>query len=470
LINGANISEELDEEKKNDNRKRIAEDFSFGKLLGEGSFAEVKEATETATGHIFAIKILNKQQIIKEKKVKYVQTEKTILNMLKHPNIVLLYYTFQDPSRLYFVLELCPNGELLDLIKKVGKFNNELAKFYGAEIVNAVEYIHSKGIIHRDLKPENVLLDPKMHAKLNDFGTAKVIGNDRKARSNSFTGTAEYVPPELLKEKSAGRPGDLWSLGCILYQMLIGKPPFHGDTEWQTFRKVIENKPDFPPEFDIKAMDLVCKLLVTDPNRRLGAGEEGFDEIKTHPFFDGIDWNNIHLQTPPNPTATSSFSNTPFIRNNLDNNNMRYSLPAPKLSPNKANQDSPRKMSSPQPPAIKLPDRILQLEQQKNSLWSKFLANGELIVHSGLVTKTKGLSKKKRQLILTDLPRLFYLDPEKMEQRGEIPWSKEMRVVVKDNKKFQIATPGRVFHIEDTSNESKKWADAIQGLLKTITP
>ena len=282
--------------------KKGVRDFSFGRVLGEGSYSSVYLATDRQTLKEFAIKVLDKRHIIKEKKVKYVNIEKNTLNRLtEHPGIVRLYYTFQDESSLYYVLDLCNGGELLGVLKKTGSFDIDCTRFYGAQILDAIDYMHSRGIIHRDLKPENVLLDDQMHVKITDFGTAKLLPDPRAqdptqrgvpepsnaepegdGRAASFVGTAEYVSPELLTHKTAGKASDIWAFGCIIYQLLVGRPPFKAGSEYLTFQKIVNLEYEFPSGFPMAARDLVERCLVLDPARRLT-----IEHIKNHEFFDG---------------------------------------------------------------------------------------------------------------------------------------------------------------------------------------
>lgn len=286
--------------------KKGVKDFAFGRTLGEGSYSTVMAATDRQTGKEYAIKVLNKRHIIKEKKVKYVNIEKDTLNRLTdHPGVVRLYYTFQDEESLYFVLDLANSGELLGVLKRMTTFDEECTRFYGAEILDTIDYMHARGVIHRDLKPENVLLDDQMHVKITDFGTAKILdvpkrppkdvngnigaGNpldgsdDNKA--NSFVGTAEYVSPELLTDKKACKSSDLWAFGCIIYQLLAGRPPFKAGNEYLTFQKIVALEYQFPAGFPEVAKDLVERLLVLDPASRLS-----IEHIKNHEFFDGVNW------------------------------------------------------------------------------------------------------------------------------------------------------------------------------------
>lgn len=281
--------------------KKGVRDFAFGRVLGEGSYSSVYLATDRQSLKEYAVKVLDKRHIIKEKKVKYVNIEKNTLNRLtEHPGIVRLYYTFQDESSLYYVLDLCNGGELLGVLKKTGTFDVDCTRFYGAQILDAIDYMHSRGIIHRDLKPENVLLDEQMHVKITDFGTAKLLPDPRadssqrgapdptaataegSDRAASFVGTAEYVSPELLTSKSAGKASDIWAFGCIIYQLLAGRPPFKAGSEYLTFQKIVNLEYEFPAGFPPAARDLVERCLVLDPARRLT-----IEHIKNHAFFDG---------------------------------------------------------------------------------------------------------------------------------------------------------------------------------------
>lgn len=284
--------------------KKGVKDFNFGRTLGEGSYSTVLAATDRQNLKEYAIKVLDKRHIIKEKKVKYVNIERDTLNRLTdHPGIVRLYYTFQDERSLYFVLDLASGGELLGVLKKLGSFDIECTQFYGAQILDSVAYMHSRGVIHRDLKPENVLLDRNMHTKITDFGTAKILPDPRTVddgnnvlpgsptdgsesdRANSFVGTAEYVSPELLNRSNACKASDLWAFGCIIYQLLAGRPPFKAANEYLTFQKILNLDYTYPEGFPMLARDLVDRLLVLEPANRLPV-----EHIKNHEFFAGIQW------------------------------------------------------------------------------------------------------------------------------------------------------------------------------------
>ncbi|KAK6455472.1 uncharacterized protein RJT20DRAFT_128717 [Scheffersomyces xylosifermentans] len=276
--------------------RRTVSDFKFGKDLGEGSYSTVVLATDKHTNKKYAVKILDKRHIIKEKKVKYVNIEKHALNRLtERMGIINLYFTFQDKSSLYFVLDYASNGELLGLIKKYNTLNEDCTRHFGAQILDAIKYMHDNGVIHRDIKPENILLDDKLRIQITDFGTARLLEkkNDESedypldVRAKSFVGTAEYVSPELLESKYCGKPGDIWAFGCIIYQMIAGKPPFKATNEYLTFQKITKLQYAFSAGFPTIIRDLIKQILVLQPSKRAT-----IPQIQKHYFFSSIDFNS----------------------------------------------------------------------------------------------------------------------------------------------------------------------------------
>lgn len=272
--------------------------------------------------------------------------------------------------------------------------------------------------MHRDLKPENVLLNEKGHIKLTDFGTSKVVGLAKDARSNSFVGTAEYIGPELLQgdNKVAYKSMDLWSLGCMVFQMICGRPPFRGATEYVTFQKVSAGKLVYPTNMPLIAKDLINKLCVMDPFARLGAND--FADLKAHPFFAKINWNTILESTPVQ---------TPF----------------------------PDKLMWEEDVLREEEERQRQVREAERKEWASFLLDTENILVSGLIYKRRKLSIKKRFMILTDTPRLIYIDPKVKELKGEVPWSRKLTVEVKNDVVWRVNTVrsycplGRSLHFFD---------------------
>ena len=315
-------------------RKRSPVDFQFLECIGEGSYSNVYRAVSKSTGHTYAIKVLNKQHIHKEKKRKYVTIEKNTLNMLgKHPGIVTLYYTFQDPKSLYFVIDYASNGELLSLIHDLGTLSLELTHYYTVQLIDTIAFIHNKGIIHRDLKPENILLSKGWKLMITDFGAAKIVDEAKNttkqndvgsqmntpssadgppvefdnenedetdgstdneesiSRNGSFVGTAEYISPELLKYNQSSFASDFWSLGCIIYQMLVGRPPFKASNEYATFERIVDVVYSFPDptKYPIPsaAVEVIRKLLLENPTERLG-----LETIKLQKWFNNVNWDD----------------------------------------------------------------------------------------------------------------------------------------------------------------------------------
>ncbi|KAF8606318.1 kinase-like protein, partial [Ceratobasidium sp. AG-I] len=229
-----------------------------------------------------------------------------------HPGIVKLHWTFHDPMSLYFVLDLVPNGELLARIKRLGSFTSEGTKYYIAQIVDAVGWMHGMGVVHRDLKPENILLDEEFRVKITDFGSARVESGDGEAngtgdvpdqRASSFVGTAEYVSPELLIHNVTSRCSDVWAIGCILFQMLAGRPPFKGGSEYLTLEQVKRLEYVIPEGFDSSAAELVGQILVSISSQLfyldLPAERPKMDAIRAHSFLAETFWDELWTSPAP---------------------------------------------------------------------------------------------------------------------------------------------------------------------------
>lgn len=234
-------------------------------------------------------------------------TEKNALLRLGsgHPGLVRLHFAFQDEWSLYFVIDLATNGELQTLISRMGSLSTRCSRYYAAQIIDAIHFMHDKGVIHRDLKPENVLIDEAFRIKITDFGTAKI--QDSGLEAERFVGTAQYIAPELVSSNETSRSSDIWAFGCIVYQMIAGRFAFSGLSEYLTMQKVKKMEYSFPEGFDQQGKDLVQKLLVRDPQQRLGAVTEGSDNdmkaLYSHPFFTSINWKT--LWTDPAPPLES---------------------------------------------------------------------------------------------------------------------------------------------------------------------
>ena len=285
-----------DKEKSKKNKMKIkVKDFEKLKTVGLGSYGRVRLCRQKKTGEIFVMKIL----IIKQKQVDHVYSEFNILSTLKHPFIVqLVGFNFEDPKYIYFVLEYVQGGELFTLLRTKGTFPVPQTKFYVAHIITIFEYLHSKNIIYRDLKPENILINKNGYLKLTDFGFAKILENEK---TYTLCGTPEYLAPEIILNKGHGKAVDWWTLGILLYEMLVGIDPFSDDDPMKTYQKILKGKINFPKTIDKDAKSLIKHLLTQDTSKRFGCLKNGVKDILNHRFFDGFDWKNfVYLTlTPP---------------------------------------------------------------------------------------------------------------------------------------------------------------------------
>ncbi|XP_010540900.1 PREDICTED: serine/threonine-protein kinase 38 isoform X1 [Tarenaya hassleriana] len=309
-------------------------DFDLLTMIGKGAFGEVRVCREKVTGHVYAMKKLKKSEMLRRGQVEHVKAERNLLAEVDSNYIVKLYCSFQDDDHLYLVMEYLPGGDMMTLLMRKDTLTEDEARFYVAETVLAIESIHRHNYIHRDIKPDNLLLDRYGHLRLSDFGLCKPLDciviqenefsvtknvngateqeafsvtprrsqqdqlehwqRNRRTLAYSTVGTPDYIAPEVLVKKGYGMECDWWSLGAIMYEMLIGYPPFYSDDPMSTCRKIVNWKSHlkFPEEAILSpdAKDLICRLLCS-AKRRLGTN--GADEIKVHPWFGNVDWDNI---------------------------------------------------------------------------------------------------------------------------------------------------------------------------------
>ena len=270
---------------------------------------------EIKTGEMFALKVLRKDNIIKRNQVEHTKTERSVLGYVSHPFIVSMNMAFQSKDKLYFVLDYCAGGELFFHLGKLGKFPENRARFYSAEIILAISYVHSLDIIYRDLKPENVLLDAKGHIRLTDFGLSKEGISSSSSGANSFCGTPEYLAPEILNRQGHGRAVDWWSLGALLYEMLSGLPPFYCQDRERLFEKIRKSDLQYPPSLSRPSKHLLRGLLTKDPTKRLGSGPDDADPIKNHEFFAPINWEKLQkgeVEPPWKPQIAGTLDTSQF--------------------------------------------------------------------------------------------------------------------------------------------------------------
>lgn len=285
--------------------------FTVGTTLGTGTFGRVRLVSyrhKNKKTFYFALKMLKKTEIIRLKQVEHIKAEKAILSRISHPFIVNLYAHFQDEAYLYMLMEYVIGGELFSQLRKVGRFSNDTSKFYSAEIVMALAYLHDKKIVYRDLKPENLLIDKDGHMKITDFGFAKVV----EGRTWTLCGTPEYLAPEIIQSKGHGKAVDWWALGILIYEMLAGYPPFYDENPFGIYQKILAGRIEFPRHFDNGAKELIKKLLTADRTKRFGCLKNGAEDIKKHRWFRGVDWNKVYARKvrPPFTPAFRSQNDT----------------------------------------------------------------------------------------------------------------------------------------------------------------
>lgn len=291
-------------------RKMTAEDFQPLRCLGKGTFGTVLLVKQAATGQLFAQKQFKKASLTVHKRlIEQTKTERSILESVnRHPFVVKLFYAFQDHEKLYLILEYAQGGELFTHLAQERMFSEEVASFYMAEMVLALEHLHRNlGVVYRDLKPENCLLDAEGHLLLTDFGLSKVAV-DENDKCDSMLGTVEYMAPEIVLGQKYGMAVDWWSFGALGFDLLTGGPPFQGGNHKKIQEKIVKQKLVMPYFLGPDAKDLLTRLLRKDPTKRLGACmPKDLMIIKKHRFFRRIDWAKLarrEVEPPITPLIT----------------------------------------------------------------------------------------------------------------------------------------------------------------------
>ena len=467
------------------------DDFDVLALSGKGAYGTVLKVKfkSDKSEKLYAIKVMDIMALDRIKKLYQAYLECDILSQLQSPYIVDILGAFDEHRKIHIVMQFLSKGDFSDFIRLNYPLKNDTIQFYAAEIVNFLDYIQSKKIVHRDLKPENIMMNEKWHLQVIDFATARVLGKyfDKKRmkfkndsyydisetddlkgnkvaineedddldgtqsrperRGMTFVGTAEYVSPEVLGDKPAGFGSDIWALGIMIYQMYYGKTPFKEKTNYLIFRKIEQLKIDFSANVNIpeEAKDLITKILVKDPNKRLGAGETGTEydiaHLKQHPYFKGIDWDNLHNTTPPNSEQFDYF----MIKKNNSNPNINNN-------------------------SLKL-QNTSDLGLSKTSK-SEEIGNGgseeqAVVLRKGyLEKKSPWLHYNKRKIVLYSTPKLVYIDPSNNKIKGEIYLDKKFKVSHVSMTMFDLISPKRCFRFKACDGDVLVWEKSIADAIK----
>ncbi|KAI9476389.1 MAG: kinase-like domain-containing protein [Benjaminiella poitrasii] len=304
-------------------------DFNFLFVLGRGNFGKVMLAEDKYDKQLYAVKVLKKRFIIDNDEIESVRSEKRIFlaaNRERHPFLIGLQSCFQTESRVYFVMEYVSGGDLMWHIQRE-PFSERRAKFYACEVLLALEYFHSQGIIYRDLKLDNIMLGLDGHIKVADYGLCKE-NMWYEDTTGTFCGTPEFMAPEILLEQKYGRAVDWWAFGVLVYEMLLGQSPFRGEDEDEIFDAILEDEILYPVNMSRDSVSICQRLLTKDPKKRLGAGPTDAVEIKEHPFFYGVNWEDMLAKRVPPPFC-------PSISGPLDTSNFdeEFTRERPALTP-----------------------------------------------------------------------------------------------------------------------------------------
>ena len=261
--------------------------FNIERVLGRGAFGKVFLVTKKDTGNLYAMKTLKKGELEKRNQISNTKMERQIMAGVEYPFIVQMKFAFQTSDKLYMILEFINGGELFFHLRRSQRFTEERTRFYAAEVLMALNYLHSRDIIYRDLKPENLLIDAEGHIKITDFGLSKQFFESQgNMKTYSMCGTPEYLAPEIVSKSGHTKAADYWSLGILIYEMLNGQPPFVNSNKSALYREILSKPAPMKPHFSAEATSLLTGLLEVNPENRLC----DFNEIKFHPFFEGIDW------------------------------------------------------------------------------------------------------------------------------------------------------------------------------------
>ena len=503
-------------------KKTSIEDFTLIQELGSGSYAKVILGRHNLNGKEYAIKKINKNMLDHFEKQHEVHIEKQCLAELRHPNILKLNKAFQDKKHLYFALEYCRNSDLGKLINKLGKFNYKLAQFYSAEILDAIMFMHKQGIYHRDLKPENIGIDEYMHLKLFDFATANKV--DRyfdfktmrfihleeeyvslieKYNNNSnfeddiikigkynilllshlFVGTPEYVSPEVLEHNySLIGPGvDIWAFGIMIYLFFTGYTPFKAKTEKEILKNIKNINYTFDnTEIPDDAKDLISKILVKDPKQRIGYNSKDYSEIKNHPFFNGIKFEELEFEDPPILEYKEVLEKLGYKLPRLgeentedkQNNNLEKELYEDKkemeIEDNNDNDDTNNNLRLSANNFEELKKNLKGESIEHNLNYEKGIDDDDkILLEDQLEKKSPWLHYNSRLVKFFSKGHIDYFDPKTKELKGSFIVNSDCHANVIDEYRFEIVTINRTYYFKHKNKKiANDWADRINLYVK----
>ncbi|KAI9007462.1 kinase-like domain-containing protein [Phycomyces nitens] len=308
--------------------------FHLLRAIGKGAFGKVRVIQHKKTKQFYALKYIRKDACIRKKAVKHVIAERQLLQNINYSLVVNMHYAFQDDENLFMALDLMPGGDLRFLLENIGTLSELEVRFQVAEIALCLDYLHQQRIAHRDVKPENILLDQDGHAHLSDFNIATRF-DEHCPLQWAVAGSPAYMAPEILSKKGYSTSVDWWSLGVVAHELLFGKRPFDGPSHDRLTEAIVHHPLTFPKHANRvvsdNCLDVLTKLLQKSPFHRLGCGSDGFERLKQHPWFDGLDWNKLEQKRvkPPYQPETCRFL-THLSESSIDQDPLTYKhiLPA----------------------------------------------------------------------------------------------------------------------------------------------
>ena len=507
-------------------KKTSLEDFSIIKLLGTGSYAKVVLAKHNINGKLYALKKINKNMLNNFEKQHEAHIEKQCLAELQNNNILKLNKTFQDKKNLYFILEFCSNKDLGFLLNKLGKLDYNLAQYFSAQIISAISYMHKQGIYHRDLKPENIGIDKYFHLKIFDFATAvkfnkyfdkkimrfidlnkdeeiiikekikkNEIGENNIIKLNNhnilllsrlFVGTPEYVSPEVLEHdyENIGPSVDIWAFGIILYLFFFGKTPFKGKTEEETLDNIKNIKYNFEEDdknnISEEAKDLISKILIKDPCKRIGYNSYDYNEIKNHPFFKGINFDNLEKEQKPVLDIKETLEEFGYqIEKILTEEERHFSIIKELYEEEKEEIDKTKeeniKIKTKSEKNIGINIRELKNDLKGKTIEYKNIINNEIkeedkiIIEEKLQKKSPWFHYNTRLVIFYSKGHIDYFEPNTRKLKGSLIINSQCKANIIDEYRFEIQTPNRNYIFKHKNKKvANDWVEAINKYIANL--